>query len=904
MAFFTTQLFMPTAGIVVELIFICLIIIHLVNVRLHSKYMTFKFILNREDKNVLGIEDDRNIVSKKCLVLILLASFGITLGILLCSMYIYKIAPFGNQSFVFGDGYNQYIDFFNFFKDVLMGNNSLSYTFSNNLGGSYVGQFAYYVSSPFSLLVVFFPKDQVYDFFDVVVALKISLASATFAYFLSKRFKGKLYPGMALLFSLAYGFMSYNLHQINSIMWLDGVYMLPFMLLGVYQVIRNRKITLLAVSTSLSIIFNWYTGGINCIFVCFWLVLEWYLQFGTFSNFFKDKQILIRFMLAMSLGVLISMVLFLPAILQLRSGVGNSFDWNHFSLGKRGSIGLSLGGFYLGNFSTAEKVALFTGSLSVLGIIQLLFTAGRKMRIAAFMSLFFLVLLFHWKPFYFLFSLFKDATSFYIRYSYTGAAILLFLGALYFSHWLEQAYTKKNLLIGFLPPLFLLFMHMIKPGEHLDYVYGTATFLAVFNVVLYLIRTTGKRKILFGLLGILVLCEMGTQASLFLKDIHSPSKVAYSQYELAEENMIHELQIQDSSQYRISQTSNRQTVQKITTTPVYNEAVGFNYWGIGGYTSVPSNRQMKLLDNLGYREEHMRMNVINMPVLPADSFLGVKYILSHYPVEGLKEDKIIPAANYKKVYQNPYALPMAFVCQPDESEITGSNPFLYTNSLYSHLIGKKVSIYQPIVYQARPSENGVIYTLEGYASEEPLYGNITSNQKLKGKIKAGEFYEIPYSDWTTQSVFYIPKKATKAPKITLTTSKPQAIQEAQFYEVNLDALKAVTSEMQKREATHLAIENGNIYGYVQGRKGESLFLLVPVDKGWKILRNGKEVSPVPFADCFITIPLVDGVNEISMTYHLPGFWLGIGLSLLGIVLLIGFCRYAQKSKRNMNTTTL
>ena len=97
MAFFTTQLFMPTAGIVVELIFICLIIIHLVNVRLHSKYMTFKFILNREDKNVLGIEDDRNIVSKKCLVLILLASFGITLGILLCSMYIYNVPPFGSQ---------------------------------------------------------------------------------------------------------------------------------------------------------------------------------------------------------------------------------------------------------------------------------------------------------------------------------------------------------------------------------------------------------------------------------------------------------------------------------------------------------------------------------------------------------------------------------------------------------------------------------------------------------------------------------------------------------------------------------------------------------------------------------------------------------------------------------------
>lgn len=57
-------------------------------------------------------------------------------------------------------------------------------------------------------------------------------------------------------------------------MWLDGVYMLPFILLQVYNVVRGKKNWGLSVCVGLAIVFNWYSAGIDCIFSGFWFLFE------------------------------------------------------------------------------------------------------------------------------------------------------------------------------------------------------------------------------------------------------------------------------------------------------------------------------------------------------------------------------------------------------------------------------------------------------------------------------------------------------------------------------------------------------------------------------------------------------------------------------------------------------
>lgn len=97
-------------------------------------------------------------------------------------------APFGLKSVAGADANIQYLDLFAYLKDVLAGKNSVTYTMSALLGGDEVATFAYYLMSPLNLLVVFFQKSQLPIFYDILLALKLSLAASSMAIFLKQRF--------------------------------------------------------------------------------------------------------------------------------------------------------------------------------------------------------------------------------------------------------------------------------------------------------------------------------------------------------------------------------------------------------------------------------------------------------------------------------------------------------------------------------------------------------------------------------------------------------------------------------------------------------------------------------------------------------------------------------------------
>ena len=105
-------------------------------------------------------------------------------------------APVGTRSLATNDAGIQYLDFFLYYKDVLTGGNSISYTFSKLLGGTDIALFSYYLASPLNLLVLFFPRDRVVSFYHLAAALKILLATAAFSVFLHGRFPQKCPPGL------------------------------------------------------------------------------------------------------------------------------------------------------------------------------------------------------------------------------------------------------------------------------------------------------------------------------------------------------------------------------------------------------------------------------------------------------------------------------------------------------------------------------------------------------------------------------------------------------------------------------------------------------------------------------------------------------------------------------------
>ena len=68
------------------------------------------------------------------------------------------VYPFGQGSVLALDLNAQYIYYYEAFRDAILGNKSLLYSFSRTLGGEMIGLYAYYLASPFTFILLIFPK--------------------------------------------------------------------------------------------------------------------------------------------------------------------------------------------------------------------------------------------------------------------------------------------------------------------------------------------------------------------------------------------------------------------------------------------------------------------------------------------------------------------------------------------------------------------------------------------------------------------------------------------------------------------------------------------------------------------------------------------------------------------------
>lgn len=274
------------------------------------------------------------IIKLKSEVKLYTVSFLIVLMLAFVYFIIVGYAPFGNRSAAIMDADIQYLDFFAYLKDVLSGKNSGLYSPSYLMGGTPISLIAYYLMSPLNLLVVFFDKSQLHSFFDIILAIKLSLSALTMTIFLRNRFS-RLSKYFVILLSISYAFSQYNLAQSSNIMWLDGVYLLPLILLGIYKLVNDSSkkliIPLLSISIGMSLMFNWYTGIINLLYALIWSVFEYSLSKTKSIN--KFLSCLKKGICSVILGIGLSLWIFLPNYSSLKNGSRNSFDLQLLGIG-------------------------------------------------------------------------------------------------------------------------------------------------------------------------------------------------------------------------------------------------------------------------------------------------------------------------------------------------------------------------------------------------------------------------------------------------------------------------------------------------------------------------------------------------------------------------------------------
>jgi len=194
---------------------------------------------------------------------LLLAAFGITFFLIVTVYVAVGVAPFGDRTLIFADGHAQYICFWVYARDVILGNQDAFYALEKTIGGNMMGLLAYYCMSPFNLLLVFFPLEKIPLALHLIFALKMSFCSLTMAIFFGYT---RGIEKKTLLFTTAYGLCAYNTSFFWCAMWMDGVILLPLVALGLHYIIEGKKPYLYIFSLGCAIIFNYYTGYMLCIF--------------------------------------------------------------------------------------------------------------------------------------------------------------------------------------------------------------------------------------------------------------------------------------------------------------------------------------------------------------------------------------------------------------------------------------------------------------------------------------------------------------------------------------------------------------------------------------------------------------------------------------------------------------
>lgn len=811
-------------------------------------------------------------------------AFAISFIMIYVLYFLLSFAPFGSGTVAWGDGIYQYLDIFSCLKNILQGKMDMFYTMSDTLGGDLLSVFSYYLASPWNLLIVFFRPDQFFAFINLLVAVKISLSASTMSIFINGYFKRRVHPVFVLVLSWSYAFMQYNIAQASNIMWLDGVYMLPLMILGVRRAVKDKKITLLAVSTALCILFNWYAAGVCCLFSIIMFFYEIAKSFVTANK--KDRWIqmflkTICYGGGMVIALLLSAPLFLPTVLSLLQGKGMGGETGIYFAGNIVSL---INNYHIGAISDYGNPTVYCGSLALIGVIGLFCAKSipAREKVLGALLLFASTFMYYWEIYNYIFSLFRQATSYYFRYSYVSAFAIIFLSALFLSEVKKEDIKSVLKGVGIYAAAILL-LHYIETDVLIKYIYASIIFALLMAVGVYYfvyMKEKNKKLCLIGLMVLICFAESGLNVMTLWKAHYSTYSEFVLNYQVEQEKQIDELQSYDDGMYRVAQTTRREEAG-------YNESLAYNYWSNTGYTSCPEKIQMNFLDNLGYRNEAECMTIVNTSVLGVDSLLGVKYVLSHEPINGLVAVDGLSAYNGKTVYENPYCLPMAFLIDnANVQTIEALNPFEYQNALYSQILGSDCALYMKLNYTQRANVDGNSYVVEIPQGNYAVYGNIPFVDLQNGYVNY-EDGQIFYGGWLSPSVFYVPTNLETTTKtITLQSTRPENFGEAQFYALNLDVLEEVSGILSSQPVDDIQLGKGEIHHEIEVDRDKYLYLSVPYSDGWEIKVNGQVVEPLLHGDCMMILPLTAGKNVIDMEYSIPGLTLGIILSVIGVIILV------------------
>ena len=643
--------------------------------------------------------------------LFIILSFALPALILTVVFAIRSYYPFGNNMIMISDGWHQYYPFMAEYQQMLKEGTLPMYSWNTGGGVNFFGVVANYAASPLYLLTAILPATttslSLYLAFTVVV--RIGLAGMFFAILLRKIYAR--HDLSLVAFGTMYALCAYAMGYYWNTMWLDTFALLPLVVAGVVEVLRDRKFVLYIISLAVALMCSFYIGYMVCLCVLVFCIGYTIVTFANIKESLKNVGKMALFTL---IALMITAVVTVPALMAL-SGSDSASSTQGVSTGYEINPGFDLEEDNLANtllataktitnmISANNPIKMDVGAPNIacgmlaLALVPFYFVTrkvGVKEKIVSLSVLAFFVASFVVNQLNYIWHGFAYPAMVYYRWSFVFSFAVLLIA--YRAFTLVDSFGKKTVIVsGIL--LVLYFAGAFFVQRKLS-VAITAVGVALIFVGYILYKKGVLKQRLFALLVcLLVACDMGVNCFVGVRFVGATKMADYPK---------NGKEVQELMKTAYADSKDELFRTEFVKWQTLNDGALNSVYGLTTFNSMVDSSYAAMFKDMGLAasvENNRYAYYEGSPV--TNLFLNIKYLIARDGEKTLDTEHYVPVATVGEatLYENTAYVPTGFMVQPQLADYKIKESWVFGAQVLNEMFTKATGIEDNVFAEVAPA---------------------------------------------------------------------------------------------------------------------------------------------------------------------------------------------------------
>lgn len=875
---------------------------------------------------------------------IFLAMFG-SLLISLLVAYCYNMIPFGNHTILRMDLYHQYGPLFAELYERIKDGSSLLYSWNAGGGSSFLGNFYNYLSSPLSLLILLFSHENIPVAIGVIIFTKATIASATFTWYLKKSLNKHSY--ITAGFGVLYAFSGYFIAYYWNLMWLDAFALLPIVLLGIERIINKGKPLTFIFSLAITMFSNYYMAYMVCLFSVIYFIYYFFTNYSfsatledfrlpfeknkPFNKGFIYKIRSSRFFMsgvtfafgAITAALCVAFALiptyFILKACSATSGTfpedfemyNNVFDFlaNHLASVEptiRSSGDDVLPNVYC-SVATAMLVPLFYFTKSI--------PLREKISTTALLGVLFIS--FNTNYLNYIWHGFHYPNDLPYRFSFMYTFIILVVAFKTLMR-IREFKPKELLGIGFGTVAFIVLAEKIGSKNVDDYsVIISLVFAIIYSAAFYIFSNKKYNR-------------QATALFLFCCFVSEYAIANTDNYVMNQELKYYSSDYNDfvavKEEIDIDHGSDNTYRMELTSLRTRMDPCWYNYNGVSIFSSMAYEKLANLQQNLGLYGNYINSYTYNMQTPVYNAMFALDYIVNNSDSVRMNSELFTQIAGNDTftAYENKYSLPIAYMVDSSMTDWDYDNydPFTVQNDYFERATGiadvfeaeeifdisgfgvsdiSNPSDGSDCFYFTADSTNGsgeiTVLILPEETKNLYLYVDSGNLETLTVEHLGNEMTQDIDDEHYILDLGECAKNEAVTLRFTIKEGVTDGYADFMLRSINMEKFTKGYNILKSQSMDIETFTDTEIKGTVTAQESGILYTSIPYDTGWTITVDGEKIEKeemLSLGEALIGIHLSAGTHTVEFKYTPQGFIIGLGLTGIGIVVLLAYILIIRK----------